>query len=122
MALFKMKRELEQKLREEFPTVFRDLWGNPMQTCMAWGIECNDGWYNLIRDICLVIEPKGVVAFQIKEKFGTLRFYHDSTDESVLETIAKVEQQSEKVCEICGNPGYLCGTTWLKTRCDKCIE
>jgi hypothetical protein len=46
---------------------------------MAWGFCCGDGWYSLISDLSYKImqvdKNKVVVADQVKEKFGGLRFY-----------------------------------------------
>lgn len=46
-----MKKELEEKLRADFPKLYRDLYGSPQVTCMAFGIETSDGWYDLIYDL-----------------------------------------------------------------------
>jgi hypothetical protein len=47
-----MTPELEAKLKEKYPTFFRDLYGDPTKTCMSWGIEAGDGWYDLIVKLC----------------------------------------------------------------------
>lgn len=115
-----MKDENIERLRAEFPTVFRDLYGDPMATCMAWSIECGDGWLEIIRELCAVLEPKGVVAAQVKEKYGTLRFYTNGGDAEADAAIERAEAQSEVTCEICGDPGEMCGTGWLMVRCENC--
>ena len=43
-----MKPELEKILVEKYPTLLKEYGGDPMQTCMAWGIECGDGWFKII--------------------------------------------------------------------------
>lgn len=78
-----MKKELEMKLVKKFPIIFSQYGGNMRDTCMAWGMECGDGWYNIIHDLCenvtTLIGDKNikVTAAQVKEKFGELRFYYD---------------------------------------------
>ena len=52
---------------------------------MCWGIECPKGWYHILEQLCTVLEFNNmefvkkynlaIVADQVKEKFGTLRFY-----------------------------------------------
>lgn len=83
-----MKDELEQKLVQKYPGIFRDYHGDMRQTCMTWGFECGDGWFNLIDKLCSDItkiceknKKKNieVIAVQVKEKFGGLRFYYDLT-------------------------------------------
>ena len=81
----------DAKYGEEFMSRFPILFQNrkkPMtQTCMCWGIECPKGWWHILDQLCTVLEfhnmefvknyGVAVVADQVKEKFGTLRFYYD---------------------------------------------
>lgn len=86
-----MNTKLEYSLVQDFPEIFRDWHGDPTQTCMAWGIECPAAWEPAIRAACQEITAQvrrvnsqhptlglRVTADQIKEKFGTLRFYWHS--------------------------------------------
>lgn len=57
-------------------------------------------------------------AVQVKEKFGTLRFYIDYGDDSVYAFIAMAESMSARTCETCGKPGKLRGTGWVYTSCN----
>lgn len=65
-----------------------------------------------------------VVAVQVKEKFGGLRFYCDGGDEYTEGLAQMAEMMSERTCEICGNKGKLYGTDqhgnlrWHKTLCE----
>lgn len=43
-----MKIELEKKLIEKYPGLLRNYGGDPRETCLCFGIECNDGWYQII--------------------------------------------------------------------------
>lgn len=56
---------------------------------------------------------------QVKEKFGTLRFYVDYTTDRVDNYIEFAERMSAKTCEVCGNPGTMRSTRWLKVLCDE---
>lgn len=60
-----------------------------------------------------------VIAAQVKEKFGTLRFYYDGGDEYVSGLVSMAEWASANICETCGERGKLRGQTWLYTACDK---
>lgn len=135
-----MKKELELKLVKEFPIIFKDYGGDMRKTCMAWGISVNDGWFDLIRNLCKEINNiiKGtdlkVIADQVKEKFGTLRFYyHIDFNSSKCKEIEKIsneisiiinnyEEKSAKICEVCGKQGKLIGENWLTTLCEECKE
>jgi ribosomal protein S14 len=59
-------------------------------------------------------------ASQVKEKFGTLRFYMTFETDEMSTIINKAESQSSKTCEACGRPGKIRGKYWLSTRCLRC--
>lgn len=60
-----------------------------------------------------------VVASQVKEKYGTLRFYYDGGDEQIEGMVTMAEAITEFTCERCGNVGKLRGKSWLYTACDE---
>lgn len=74
-----METALEKVLVSRYPSLYRDYGGDIRQTCMGWGFSCGDGWYYIIDDLSFKItqidKDKRVVADQVKEKFGGLRFY-----------------------------------------------
>jgi hypothetical protein len=91
------------------------------------GFECSDGWYELIDSLCDEITqyckrfnkelPK---ASQIKEKFGSLRFYVWSAPVEIHDIISKYELRSEYICEICGEAGKIRNIRgWYSCLCDK---
>lgn len=59
-------------------------------------------------------------ASQVKEKFGTLRFYMTSETEEMSAAIREAEHKSAETCEDCGSPGVLRRGGWVLTQCDKC--
>ena len=119
-----MNEELQAKLVKKYPTVFKEWGGDPRKTCMAWGITTGDGWYNIIDELCAKLEPLGIVAAQVKEKFGGLRFYTGSIAEDKWEEvhgwINEAEAKSYETCEQCGEPGKRVGGSWVRTLCDEC--
>jgi hypothetical protein len=172
-----MKTELEQKLFEKYPKIFSDRTKPKTESCMFWGLEVGDGWYDLIDILCealthtyttsvpvdkedgerlgitpyinkndgeaiyyFKVGPPQVIATQVKEKFGTLRFYYrfelDEKNTSLVETekypalekanerfynyiegiIHFAETASGKTCEATGQLGELHSSGgWLKT-------
>ena len=179
-----MRLELDNKLWEKYPKIFRDRHGDMRTTCMTWGFECGDGWYNIIDQMCALIQwhvdgkrkkrvramlynralqyaatngdisklvrffnPSGklsekyviskvhealfefsfeaippkfnqVVAIQVKEKFGTLRFYTSEYDEYLDGVIRMAEGMSGVTCEVCGSPGITSGPGWIRCLCE----
>ena len=66
-----------------------------------------------------------VVAKQIKEKFGTLRFYYNGGDDYILGLVAMADSMTSRVCEECGSPGVARSTKkqrWVCVLCDKHAE
>ena len=62
-------------------------------------------------------EARIPVVTQVKEKFGTLRFYtHGTTDEQHA-YITFAECMSASTCEVCGARGRRRGHMWVRTRC-----
>ena len=83
-----------------------------------------EGWRkivdNLVREI-IKIDDKTEIS-QVKEKFGTLRFYcsGDGGDE-VSKLIEKAEIESGVTCERCGTKDKVTTKgSWLLTLCPKC--
>ena len=60
-----------------------------------------------------------VVVSQIKEKFGTLRFYYHGGDDYIHGLEAMAESMSAVICEECGKPGKLRSGGWVRTLCDE---
>jgi hypothetical protein len=169
-----MKTELQQKIFDKYPKMFGDRTKPKTETCMCWGLEVGDGWYNIIDTLCealtytyttsvqvdeedgkrlgikpysdsyyFSIEPPQVIATQVKEKFGTLRFYYreeyseeitslyqtgkypdlqkiiDRYSNYIDGVVHFAETASGRTCEETGQPGELHATGgtrmgWLK--------
>ena len=60
-----------------------------------------------------------IVAEQIKEKFGALRFYIlPGGDEYIDGMIHMAQNLSIVICEVCGKPGHRRDGSWILTLCD----
>ena len=136
-----MTPEKEEALCKKHKKIFKE----------NWGFECGDGWFALIDTLCNSIqshinwrmqhisdeelEDLQVVATQVKEKFGTLRFYFDTefnyetVQHKIMESIiCYAEEKSARTCEVCGTNEY--GKTvknrqvgyWYKTECLECAK
>jgi hypothetical protein len=72
---------LEKKLYEKYPSLFRDKDAPMNVTCMCWGIDCDNGWYDILDELCselMKLKGSELIHFsQIKQKYGTLRVYVD---------------------------------------------
>lgn len=130
-----MDLKLQGKLYERFK--FYRPYQPLTNSLMGFGFECGDGWYQLIWNLSEEIEDlltKHNVSldyfdvFQVKEKYGGLRFYCTliSDKEDIViklyNIIDKYEELSLKTCEVCGKEGKLQEDIygWLKTICKIC--
>jgi hypothetical protein len=124
-----MTDEKEKFMYDTFPDLYSEHTKDMSQTCMCWGFTHGDGWFEIIKDLSEKIVATGikVKACQVKEKFGTLRYYVDFGEETskedvekIYDLIGKAEAKTEVTCEDCGAPGILRGKGWVRTICDKC--
>lgn len=89
--------------------------------------ECDlpipQGWQDHVRELIDEIAKidDTIEVMQIKEKFGSLRFYILSGTDEIFDLIDEYERKTEEMCE---NDGYTAKTRkygyWLKTLCDSC--
>ncbi len=154
------------------------------ETCMCWGFECGDGWFNILDQLMGNIQhhidwkekqrkwateynemaaqskagnfdlfeenmkalpndefkekrlaeivagdfrtvPESipqVTLDQVKEKFGTLRFYYSGGDDYISGMVSLAESMTGVTCESCGNVGERRGGGWVHTYCTPCEE
>lgn len=143
-----MNDKLDKLLCEKYPKIFADRNAPMTETAMCWGFDHGDGWFNIIDQLCGNIQhhinwaeeqrerevkrglagesgmPRTahvpqVVATQVKEKFGTLRFYYNGGDQYIHGLVAMAESMSGVTCEVCGTPGVARGGGWIRTLCDE---
>lgn len=160
-----MRKELEMKLAEKYPFMGRTetseeqeaKYGRIENLFQAFGYECDDGWFSILDSMCDEIltayeetgQPVNLVVGQVKEKYGTLRFYYhfegqtsgaaaidflgqgalrvpgepNPLHERVAAIVSKWEDKSATVCEKCGKPGKLrTDRRWIRTLCDECAQ
>ena len=179
-----MKQELDKLLCEKYPKMMVNRDKSMMETCMCWGFECGNGWFNILDQLMGNIQHhidwkdkqrNGAIKYnemaarckaghfdmfeadmkdtvsleykekrlgeivagdfrpvpdaipqvtldQIKEKFGTLRFYYAGGDEYIDGLVSMAESMSAVTCEECGNPGTQTDGGWIKTICKPCTK
>ena len=133
-----MTEYIGDKLRAKYPSLFAN----------RCEISVDEGWFSILDALCSGIvhhlqHNKNVIDFakrkhateptitssipdlipdvqivQIKEKFGTLRFYFHDGDDYIRGAAAFAEDMSALTCEVCGHPGKARGGGWIKTLCE----
>ena len=101
------------------------------------GMEHGPGWIGLVTTLHwrLRFLVGDYQIFQIKEKFGGLRYYCDAEGtipeglpdtvylrDTVRRLIEDAEHRSQTICEVCGHAGTLTTGKWWKTRCGSCRD
>jgi len=143
----KLCREIaaaQEKRREEIEAAYPRVFGsgtktdNPQQSVGTVHWEFGYGWDTLVANLARMIDNEiardpsllegGSNSFrvmQMKEKFGTLRFYYEGGNDRIRGLVDMTEQLSGTVCEVCGSLGTLCRSAkgaggWYKTLCEDC--
>ena len=123
-----MNPELQEKLFNKYPKLF--IKNKPATKPFdQWGIECWDGWFNILDNLCEYIQNyinnnkyEQIRFTQIKQKLSTLRIYHEPYNEKIQPAINYAEFLSSKVCEKCGALENVSRNSkgYILTLCDKC--
>ena len=98
------------------------------ENLMAFGRECDSGWDKIIDELIERLNelPEVMYLMQIKEKFGTLRFYISNETEVASSIIEEYEIYSGHICEVCGefytSKNRDIGGHWYKTLCEDCYS
>jgi hypothetical protein len=119
--------EYERMMQDKFPKMFSQPYG---------GFATGPGWWEMMHHLCSQMQAhidhkqtmkekhnigdgcEQVVVEQVKEKFGTLRFYVSGGDDTTDGMITMVESLSAIMCETCGAPGERRHGGWIRTLCD----
>lgn len=158
-----MKQELQELLEKNYHFMNRnnaatENQGLDRNIYQLYGCECGDGWYQLLNDLCKDIISiynheeieVDILILQIKEKFGTLRFYYTTTnsesnsvyidilgdvtlryshekrkiDKEVRRIVDYYCTKSASVCEMCGENAAVLrkDLPWVQTLCDSCYS
>lgn len=159
-----MNEQLDNQLCEKYPKIFANRIEDVENSCMVFGFDVDDGWFNIVDRLCHMIqstidgqdkqiesivewntdvergaippwwstEHNGefkkrevpepipqVVATQVKEKFGSLRFYFTGGNDQIHNYTRMAESMSGVTCEQCGAPGVLSGKSWVRVLCEQ---
>jgi len=102
-----------------------------------YGLECGAGWKDIVdrtHEKLKYIDPDYTI-FQIKEKFGGLRYYFDtsleygSTPHNIMnDIVSAAEFEASNTCEMCGTSGRIKEVElrvdhyWYYTYCKECSD
>lgn len=129
-----MRDILQSKLYSMFPKLFAGRMLPISQSCMPFGIECGDGWFQVILKMCKELsdhiatlttkEAEWLYFSSIKEKYGMLSVDMVAEDPEVSDIISNAEMKSQHTCEICGfaTTAKLRPGGYIRTLCNTCFK
>ena len=156
-----MKKEYDEYLCRTYPKLYAQRHMSMQQTCMCWGFDVGDGWFNILNGLSMAIQSHiahntrerwrarkeirkyaamipeeqakhqwmdkempdrvwQVTVTQVKEKFGSLRFYYNGGDDAIHNFVQMAECMTYVTCEQCGAPGTMSGGGWMSVKCQAC--
>ncbi len=143
-----MRKELEDILFETAPTFYSEKGLDPTETCMCYGFECEDGWFEPLLDFSRMVEQINGLAIKchfcfvaslVKQKFSDIRvywhtkpcsgMYDENPDDAEIKTLHSMMEDACSVlteryrhtCEKCGSTVNIVTTScWMQHLCEKC--
>jgi hypothetical protein len=131
-------KEWDDEQCKKYPILYKERNLPMSQTCMCWGFNISPGWYKIIEELneqlqeIMFVIGCDITVKQVKEKFGTLRFYYDAVFNNVNESIDgnvwgeiiracvnEAERKTGHTCDVCGKHGTLNNSGWIKCRCEE---
>lgn len=122
-----MSPEKEEQLYTRYPDLYSHKDLPASESCMCWGFECGDGWFDLIDELSknLVKLDSAIRVGQVKEKYGGLRFYldNDNYSDEIGDLIHEAEAKSYKICGGCGSENNVTiKNRWVGPICEDCSK
>ena len=93
-----MRKELDEALCAKYPMIFKDRNAN-----MRWGLECGDGWYNIIDVLCGLLtsdyrQAQSRYEYLIETGVGNVLYGTKTvTQEAIDEAKVRMDEEAAKV-------------------------
>lgn len=106
--------------KEKYPKIFSE--------CFSLGVP--EHWESIVDELCTDLQEyadksgRQAQCVQVKEKFGSLRFYLVSEDDEMDNMIRVATTKSREVCIKCGSTENITPSTsgWISYTCDNCKQ
>ncbi len=110
-----MDSHFENKLYERFPDLYRERTAPLESSNMPWGVQCGNGWYKIIYDLCnkiTKIAPEGehspAISQIARHDDGTLYVDVRNVSPPIADLVATAREASRLTCEYCSySPAFL---------------
>lgn len=116
---------------EKYPTLFPS---DDRKNTFYYNFSIREGWKDLVEMLCgaIVFHEKNNVDSaeytqvrikQVKEKFGSLRFYYSGGDRYIRGLVDLAEMMSSTICEVCGEKGEIVNSSgYYHAACKKHVN
>ncbi|MGA7744118.1 MAG: hypothetical protein WBP56_13465 [Polyangia bacterium] len=128
-------------LLERFPVLYREAWATPSNAASPFardGFDVSDGWFGIVERMSakLAADPANHID-QLKEKWGRLTVYLTRPEDAAApaptaagmpgeeldRAIDEAEEESERTCLVCGEPGTSEKRgRWVTVLCGPCVQ
>lgn len=104
-----MREELDAELVKKFPRMFRNRYAPMTETCMCWGFECGDGWYQILLSLCENIDHH-------------VKWKRQSRARDLLRYRAAKKGRDALIGWMVGSREMKNPSDWMIERCDEILE
>lgn len=85
-----MRQELDELLCQKYPKMMVNRHKDMMETCMCWGFECGDGWFNILDQLMGNIQHH--IDWKNKQRNWAITFNSKAAPEEMREVPPEIEQ------------------------------
>lgn len=115
VELNRINSKQDKALVKKCPKLYRERHTTPYG--LRWGFAVEQGWLSLLQELSKALEAEiekipedkqvDYHCLQVKQKFGTMRFYMNAYTQPIRALINEAEKKSMHTCEACGKRGDL---------------
>ena len=110
-----MDSQKTNELYEKFPHLYRERTAPLESSHMAWGFQCENGWYKIIYEMSKKIdkistegEHAPAISLVSRHEDGTLYVAVSNTTPPIADIVTRATEQSRLTCEFCAyTPAFL---------------
>lgn len=109
-----------QRAKNGYTAALRKLYASNDGSMSHWQQSEYDGALAALAERVVPEACPQVVATQVKEKFGSLRFYYQGGDDYTSGVSDMMSAMSNTTCDHCGAVGVKGGSGWISVQCAPC--
>ena len=108
------------KVSNDYDYSYTELDAMPHGWRKAFGLQMCEEILSVLKEDDDLLEKYRIL--QIKEKWGSLRWYDNFTTDGLSKVIDKYKELSMRTCIDCGEPATKISMGWISPYCDSCAN